>query len=86
MKNQAHTYRVKGTQTPTPVPSQASPEVADEPSNEVTDRPFDPGPEDGYGADMEGKRPLSQLPLLNVANGHVRSRTGTPTPRVYGLR
>ncbi len=39
--------RVKGTQTPAPVLLEASPGVADRPSNEVTDQPFDPGPEDG---------------------------------------
>ncbi len=48
-------HRVKGTQTPTPVPTEASPGVTDGPSNEVTDRPFDPGLEDGYGADIEGE-------------------------------
>ncbi len=48
-------HRVKGTQTPTPVPPEASPEVTDGPSNEVTDLPLDPGPEDSYGADIEGE-------------------------------
>ncbi len=50
-------HRVKGTQTPMPVSSEAPPGVADGPSNEVRDRPFDPRPEDGYGADMEGESP-----------------------------
>ncbi len=48
-------HRVKGTQTPMPVPSEASPGVADGLSNEVTDRPFDLGLEDSYGADIEGE-------------------------------
>ena len=52
-------YRVKGTHTPTPVLPKASPEVADGPSNEVTDWPFDPGHEDGYGANMDGSCPSS---------------------------
>ncbi len=47
--------RVKGTQTPAPVPPEASPVVTDRPSNEVTDRPFDPGLEASYGADTEGE-------------------------------
>ncbi len=47
--------RVKGTQTPAPVPSETSPGLVDRPSSEVTDHPFDPGPEDGYGTDMEGE-------------------------------
>ncbi len=46
-------HRAKGTQTAAPVPSEASPGVADGPSYEVTDRPFNPGPEDGYGPDIE---------------------------------
>ena len=50
-------HRVKGTQTPMPVPSEAPPVVTDGPSNEVTDRPFDLGLEDSYGADMEGDSP-----------------------------
>ncbi len=50
-------HRVKGTQTPAPVLSVASPGVADGPSNEVTDRPFDPGPEDGYGTNVGGENP-----------------------------
>ena len=49
--------RVKGTQTPTTVHSEASPGLTDGPSNEVTDRPFDLGLEDGYGADVEGESP-----------------------------
>ncbi len=48
-------HRFKGTQTPMPVLSETSPGLADRPSNEVTDRPFDPDPEDGYGTDMEGE-------------------------------
>ena len=36
---------------------EASPGVTDGPSNEVTDRPFDPGPKDGYGADIQGEGP-----------------------------
>ncbi len=34
---------------------EASPELVDRPSSRVTDHPVDSGPEDGYGADMEGE-------------------------------
>ena len=44
---------MKGTQNPSPVLLETSPGAADEPSNKVTDWPFDSGPEDGYGEDME---------------------------------
>ena len=36
-------------------PPPPPPGVTDGPSNEVTDRPLDPGPEDDYGADIEGE-------------------------------
>ena len=80
-------HRVKGTQTPTPVLPETSPEVADKPSNEVTNRPFDPGRLRTVMAQIwRARAPLSRLPLLDGASGHVRSQTGTPRCEVYGLR
>ncbi len=54
--------RAKGTQTPMPVPSETSPEVTREPSNEVLSSPHDPGPESYPSTDSESKPSESVAP------------------------